>query len=128
MIDFQTEVGSLPVLIHHRFCYIHPQQVQNKRHLPLLKIKFLATSKRLLTFFTMLTSSQVSMGTIYHCCVFRPANRCSACGSLVEIHFLMIKQLFPSLTEQNKQKITKRRTKSCKRLYSFIVSILHIWL
>ena len=34
------------------------------------------------------------------CCVFRPANGCSACHSLVEIDFLMLKQLFPSLTEQ----------------------------
>ena len=39
------------------------------------------------------------------CCVFRPANGCSACHSLVEIDFLTLKQLFPSLTEQNKQKI-----------------------
>ena len=41
----------------------------------------------------------------HDCCVFRPANRCSACRSLVEIDFLMLKQLFPSLMEQNKQKI-----------------------
>ena len=35
------------------------------------------------------------------CCVFWPANGCSAHHSLVEIDFLMLKQLFPSLTEQN---------------------------
>ena len=39
------------------------------------------------------------------CCVFRPVNGCSACRLLVKIDFLMLKQLFPSLTEQNKQKI-----------------------
>ena len=39
------------------------------------------------------------------CCVFRPANGCSAHSLLVEKDFLMLKQLFPSLTEQNKQKI-----------------------
>ena len=37
------------------------------------------------------------------CCVFRPANGCSAPHSLIKIDFLMLKQLFPSLTEQNKQ-------------------------
>ena len=35
------------------------------------------------------------------CCVFPPANKCSARPSLVEINFLMLKQLFPSLIEQN---------------------------
>ena len=33
------------------------------------------------------------------CCAFQPANGCSACRLLVEIDFLMLKQLFPSLTE-----------------------------
>ena len=33
---------------------------------------------------------------------------CSACRSLVEIDFLMLKQLFPSLTEQNKHFMTKK--------------------
>ena len=44
-------------------------------------------------------------GLIPICCVFQPANGYSARCSLVEIDFLMLKQLFPSLTEQNKQKI-----------------------
>ena len=38
------------------------------------------------------------------CCVFRPANGCSAHRSLVEIDFLTLKQLFPSLTEQINKK------------------------
>ena len=29
-----------------------------------------------------------------HCCVFQPANRCSACRLLVEINFLMLLKLF----------------------------------
>ena len=45
------------------------------------------------------------------CCVFQPANGCSACCLLVEIDFLMLQQLFPSLTEQNKQKIKGKRLK-----------------
>ena len=32
------------------------------------------------------------------CCVFWPANGCSACRSLVEINFLMLQQLFPSIS------------------------------
>ena len=48
---------------------------------------------------------QPSIGVVNKCCVFRPANGCSACRSLVKIDFLMLKQLFLSLTEQNKQKI-----------------------
>ena len=39
------------------------------------------------------------------CFVFQPANGCSTRRSLVKIDFLTLKQLFPSLTEQNKQKI-----------------------
>ena len=38
------------------------------------------------------------------CCVFPPANKCSARPSLVEINFLMLKQLFPSLTKEKKEK------------------------
>ena len=38
-------------------------------------------------------------------CVFQPANGCSTHRSLVEIDFLMLKQLVPSLTQQNKQLI-----------------------
>ena len=41
----------------------------------------------------------------HDCCVFLPVNGCSARHSLVEIDFLMLKQLFRTLTEQNKQKI-----------------------
>ena len=37
-----------------------------------------------------------------HCCVFQPANGCSARHSLVKIDFLTLKQLFLSKTEQNK--------------------------
>ena len=44
---------------------------------------------------------------IYSCCVFWPANWCSGCHSLVEINFLTLKQLFPSLTEQKKKKERK---------------------
>ena len=31
---------------------------------------------------------------VYTCCVFQPANGCSACRLLVEINFLTLKQLF----------------------------------
>ena len=48
------------------------------------------------------TQELVEIHNLY-CCVFWPANRCSTHHSLVEIDFLMLKQLFPSLTEQNKQ-------------------------
>ena len=62
------------------------------------------------------------MYTCSICCVFRPANGCPARRSLVEIDFLTIQQLFPSLTEQNKQHdflhyfihfMTKKYAKSC---------------
>ena len=43
----------------------------------------------------------------YICCVFRPVNGCSACGSLVKINFLTQKQLFPSLSKKNKEKKSK---------------------
>ena len=36
-----------------------------------------------------------------NCCVVRPANGCSVCRLLVEIK---LKLLFPSLTEENKEK------------------------
>ena len=39
----------------------------------------------------------------FMCCVTRPANGCSANRLQVKIDFLMLKQLFLSLTEQNKQ-------------------------
>ena len=45
------------------------------------------------------------------CCVFQPVNGCSARCSLVQISFLTIKQLFPSPTEQNKQKIKGKQLK-----------------
>ena len=48
--------------------------------------------------------SQKEIRFTSNCCVFRPANGCSARRSLVKIDFLTLKQLFPSLTEQNKQK------------------------
>ena len=44
-------------------------------------------------------------------CVFRPAKGCSARRLLVEIDFLTLKQLFPSLTEQNKQKNKRKPLK-----------------
>ena len=56
-----------------------------------------------------------------NCCVFRPANGCSARRLLVEIDFLMLKQLFQSLMEQNKQKNNaKNNAKSCFRVKKFI--------
>ena len=44
------------------------------------------------------------------CCVFQPAIDCSASRSLVKINFLMQKQLFPSLMEENKEKRKQSRT------------------
>ena len=53
--------------------------------------------------------------TIYNgCFVFRLVNGCYVCCSLVEIIFLKLKQLFPSLTEQNKEKQKENFTKTCK--------------
>ena len=48
----------------------------------------------------------------HNCCVFWPANGCSAGHSLVEIN-LMLKQLFLSLTELNKEKRKESRIKTC---------------
>ena len=43
-----------------------------------------------------------SLVSLVLCCVFQPANGCSAHRLLVKIDLLTLKQLFPSLTEQNK--------------------------
>ena len=48
------------------------------------------------------------IGASQGCCVFWPANGCSARRLLVKIDFLMLKQLFLSLTEQNKHKIKRK--------------------
>ena len=49
------------------------------------------------------------------CCVFRPVNGCSARRLLVKINFSKPKQLFPSLTKQNKEKRKESRTKTCNK-------------
>ena len=54
------------------------------------------------------------------CCVFQPANQCSACSRLVEIKFLMPKQLFLSLTEENIEK----RKQNCSKEGSTSVKVL----
>ena len=48
------------------------------------------------------------------CCIFQPANGCSARHSLVEINFLALKLLFPSQTEENKEKESKAAQKHVK--------------
>ena len=69
-------------------------------------------------------------GIVYHWCVFWPANRCSACHSLVEINFLTLKQLFPSLTEENKERRKQSCTKTCKKrgVYQPLSVTLKRWL
>ena len=68
------------------------------------------TKNRFLTFWInkknvpSFKQENVSISMVF-CCVFRPANRCSARRLLVKIDFLTLKKLFPSLTEQNKQYI-----------------------
>ena len=59
--------------------------------------------------------TQIGLRNGILCCVFQPANGCSACCSLVEINFLMLKQLFLSLAEQNKEKRKEIRTKTCNK-------------
>ena len=54
------------------------------------------------------------------CCVFQPANQCSACSRLVEIKFLMPKQLFLSITEENIEK----RKQNCSKEGSTSVKVL----
>ena len=77
--------------------------------LPKLSVTFIMVSLFGKIFFPIL-----SLKLSIICCVFRPANRCSACRLLIEIDFLMLKQLFPSLTKQNKQKIKGKPSKSCR--------------
>ena len=47
------------------------------------------------------------------CCVFRPANGCSARPALVKIDFLK-KTNFSVTNGKNKQKLKERRSKSCR--------------
>ena len=50
-------------------------------------------------FVTLITQGSVWYNNV--CCVFRPANGCLARSSLVEINFLMLKQLFACFLVNN---------------------------
>ena len=73
-------------------------------YLYLLKNKFLHS---------LIYHTHISTKFLFNaCCVFPPANRCSACCLLVEIIFLMLKQVLPSFS------IANRKNKSAKKLQS----------
>ena len=69
------------------------------------QFNFDATYKQKCYSFVVLLRGKLASHTLVLCCVFRAANGYSSRRSLVEIDFLTLKQIFLSLTEQNKQKM-----------------------
>ena len=68
-------------------------------------------------------------GQFVVCSVFWPANGCSTCRSLVKAKFMMLNQLFQSLTKENKEKRKQNSTKTCNKrgVYQRLGVTLKCW-